>query len=52
MIHTKYTALVSLKPTSKYSWYGTEYSGLNWISSDTKPTESEIDAEVTRLNNA
>ena len=51
MIHTKYTALVSLKPTSKYSWYGTEYSGLNWISSDTKPTESEIDAEVTRLNN-
>ena len=52
MIHTKYTALVSLKPTSKYSWYGTEYSGLNLISSDTKPTESEIDAEVTRLNNA
>ena len=52
MIHTKYTALVSLKPTSKYSWYGTEYSGLNWISSDTKPTESEIDAELTRLTNA
>ena len=52
MIHTKYTALVSLKPTSKYSWYGTEYSGLQWVSSDTKPTESEIDAELTRLTNA
>ena len=52
MIHTVYSALQSLKPTSKYSWVGTDYSGLTWISSDTKPTESEIDAEVTRLTNA
>ena len=52
MIYTKYSALQSLKPTSQYSWVGTDYSGLTWISSDTKPSESEIDAEVTRLTNA
>ena len=52
MKHTKHTALQSLKPQSKYWWGGYEYSGLTWISSDTKPTESEIDAEVTRLTNA
>ena len=52
MKYTKHTALQSLKPQSKYCWGGYEYSGLTWISSDTKPTESEIDAEVTRLTNA
>ena len=52
MIYTKYSALHSLKPTSQYSWVGTDYSGLTWISSDTKPSESEIDAEVIRLTNA
>ena len=52
MTHTRYSALQSLKPTSQYSWVGTDYSGLTWISSDTKPTESEIDTEVTRLTNA
>ena len=52
MIYNKYLALDSLKPTSNYNWQGVDYKNLNWISSDTKPTESEIDAEVTRLNNA
>ena len=52
MIYTKSKALSSLKPNTQWSWTGDEYSGLNWSSSDTKPTESEIDAEVTRLNNA
>ena len=52
MNHTRYSALQSLKPTSQYSWVGTDYSGLTWISQDTKPTESEIDTEVTRLTNA
>ena len=52
MIHTVYSALQSLKPTSKYSWVGTDYSGLTWISSDTKPTESQINAELTKLTNA
>lgn len=52
MIYTKINALNSLKPNTEWSWLGDEYSGLNWIDSSTKPTESEIDAEVTRLTNA
>ena len=52
MIYTKTDALFSLKPSTQWTWVGTEYSGLNWIDSSTKPTESEIDAEVTRLTNA
>ena len=53
MIYTKLTALLTLKPTSSWRWEGTDYSGLTWFDSgSTKPTESEIDAEVIRLNNA
>ena len=52
MNHTKYSALVSLRPTSKWNWVDSDYADLNWISSDTKPTEAEIDAELARLNNA
>jgi len=49
MIHNKFDALLSLKPNGEYSWVGTDYANLT--GSD-KPTEAEIDAEVTRLNNA
>ena len=52
MIYDKVNALISLKPNTEWSWTGTDYSGLNWQDSSTKPTESAIDAEVTRLNNA
>tara|TARA_A100000164_G_C21463827_1_gene565798 strand:- start:215 stop:574 length:360 start_codon:yes stop_codon:yes gene_type:complete len=52
MIYNKPDALVILKPGAEWSWSGIEYSGLNWLDSSTKPTESEIDAEVTSLNNA
>ena len=52
MIYDKVDALVSLKPNSIFNWTGTDYSGLTWQDSGTAPTESEIDAEVTRLNNA
>ena len=52
MTITRIEALSSLKPNTEWTWTGTEYSGLNWLDSSTKPTESEIDAEVTRLNNA
>ena len=52
MIYTKGNALLSLKPNTEWTWQGTEYSGLTWLDSSTKPTESEIDAEVTRLTNA
>ena len=52
MIYTKSDALSSLKPNTEWSWQGTDYSGLTWLDSSTKPTESEIDTEVTRLTNA
>ena len=52
MIYKNIDALISLKPGAECSWTGTDYSGLNWVDSSTKPTESAIDAEVTRLNNA
>tara|TARA_Y100000401_G_scaffold27538_1_gene19773 strand:- start:2 stop:361 length:360 start_codon:yes stop_codon:yes gene_type:complete len=52
MIYKNIDALISLKPGAEWTWTGTDYSGLNWVDSSTKPTEAEIDAEVTRLNNA
>ena len=52
MIYTKIEAIQSLKPDKEWSWIGTDYSGLQWLDSGTAPTESEIDDEVTRLNNA
>ena len=52
MIYTKGDALCILKTGAKWSWTGTEYSGLDWQDSSTKPTESAIDAELTRLTNA
>jgi len=52
MIYTKHDALQSLKPSAKYAWYGYEYSGLNWSDTGSAPTETEIDNEVIRLNNA
>jgi len=52
MIYNVYKALASLKPTQKWTWNGTDYSGLQWKDSGTAPTESEINAELTRLTNA
>ena len=52
MIYNKIHALKSLKPDKDFVWRGFDYSGLEWLDSSTKPTESELDAEVTRLNNA
>jgi hypothetical protein len=52
MIYNKVNALESLEPNKEFVWRGTDYSGLEWLDSSTKPTESEINAEVTRLNNA
>ena len=52
MIYDKIRALTSLRPKKKWSWSGTDYSGFTWQDSGTAPTEAEIDAEVTRLNNA
>ena len=52
MIYSKSNALSSLKPNTQWTWIGTEYSGLTWLDSGTAPSESEINTEVTRLNNA
>ena len=52
MIYTKIDAVCSLKPNQEFVWNGSEFSGFTYLGSDTAPTESEIDAEVTRLNNA
>ena len=53
MINTRIEALSSLAPNNQWSWPGSDYlySNLKWLDSGTAPTESEIDAEVTRLNN-
>ena len=52
MIYNKIDALQSLKPDKEFVWIGRDYSGLTYKGGDTAPTESEIDAEVTRLNEA
>ena len=52
MIYDRIWALTKLKPNATWSWSGTDYSGFTWKDSGTAPTEAEIDAEVTRLNNA
>ena len=46
MIYTKFDALMSLKPNGQYTWVGTDYANLT--GSD-KPSESDIDAELVRL---
>jgi hypothetical protein len=48
MIYDKFDALMSLKPNGQYTWVGNDYANLT--GSD-KPSESDIDAELTRLNN-
>mgnify|MGYP003135554145 CR=1 FL=1 len=52
MLYTKQKALYSLKPNASWSWSGDDYSGLEYNGGDTAPTESEINAELTRLTNA
>lgn len=52
MIYKIFDALVSLKPNTEWGWTGTEYSGLDWQDSSTKPTEKELNDELTKLNNA
>ena len=46
-------AIKSLKPGAEWNCIGETYSGITWLdSSQTKPTESEVNAEITRLTNA
>ena len=52
MNYTKHDALHSLKPTQKWTWAGYNYADLVWDDSGAKPTEAQINAELTKLNNA
>ena len=46
----KEDALQSLRPNAEWSWIGNDYSGLTWLDTEqSQPTESEIQAEITRL---
>ena len=52
----KYTisdAIHSLRPVATWNLTGSEYSGLEWLdSSQTKPTETEINNKITELDSA
>ena len=46
-------AIRALKPGAEWVLRGTEYSGLEWMdSSQTKPTETEINSKISELDNA
>jgi hypothetical protein len=43
-------ALQNLKPGATWSLNGDNYDGLDWLDeTQTKPTEEEVEAEVTKL---
>tara|TARA_B100001093_G_C26849783_1_gene1024554 strand:- start:621 stop:998 length:378 start_codon:yes stop_codon:yes gene_type:complete len=46
-------ALEALKPNSTWTVIGDQYSRLTWLDKNqTKPTEEEINAKITELQNA
>jgi len=46
-------ALQALKPGAEWVLRGGDYSGLEWLdSSQTKPTETEINSKISELDNA
>ena len=46
-------ALQELKPGAQWTLRGTDYSGLEWLdSSQTKPTETEVNSKISELDNA
>ena len=47
------SALLNLKPGAEWVLRGTDYSGLEWLdSSQTKPTETEVNSKISGLDNA
>ena len=47
------SALQELKPGAEWVLRGNDYSGLEWIdSSQTKPTETEINNKIASLDSA
>ena len=46
-------ALLVLKPGAEWTLRGSDYSGLEWLdSSQTKPTETEINSKISSLDAA
>ena len=46
-------ALQALKPGAEWTLRGSDYSGLEWLdSSQTKPTETEINSKISSLDAA
>ena len=46
-------ALTVLKPGAQWSLSGFDYSGITWLdSSQTKPTETEVNSKISELDNA
>ena len=46
-------ALLSLRPGAEWVLDGEDYSGLTWLdSSQTKPTETEINSKISSLDSA
>ncbi len=46
-------ALQSLKPGAAWNLRGDDYTGLEWLdSSQTKPTETEVNSKISELDNA
>ena len=53
MKYTIYDVVSILKPNSNYNNRSNEYSGLEWLdSSQTKPTETEVNSKISELDNA
>ena len=47
------TALIALKPGAQWVLRGTDYSNIEWLdSSQTKPTETEVNSKISELDNA
>ena len=53
MKYTIGSALLALKPGAQWTLSGSDYSGLTWLdSSQTKPTETEINSKIASLDSA
>ena len=47
------SALLVLKPGAEWTLRGSDYSGLEWLdSSQTKPTETEVNSKISALDSA
>lgn len=45
------TALLSLRPNCVWTMIGDDYENIVWNSEESKPTLSEIETEIVRLDN-